>query len=553
MSTTVQLAHFSDCHSHFDGAQVRFSPPGQAQWLCQSGGYARLLTRVNQLRREAAAAGTPCLLLHGGDTFQGSLYFNRFKGRANADLLSLLAPDAMVLGNHEFDLGNGPLVEFLRQLDFPVLAANLDSSQEPADCPLPLRGLPHLHDASQPWLVRELAGVPFALLGITLPQMAAIANPDEHTRFHGVTETLTRHLGAIRGQGIRHIILLSHLGLEQDKLLAARFPEISLIIGGHTHSLLGDLAALGLPSEGDYPLMVNGVALLHAGHSAQSLGVCELSFDGQGRVIASKGQIEWLPWQPWPYASPVPANLRFCAPDALIEDHMVRRYRPALEEMAAKVVTQLSQPLLHQRIPDARLPHGSQVAPLVAAAMLAGAREQVGQVDFALHNGGGVRCSLEQGPLTEADIAGQLLPFAIPLTLYRVHGHELAEALEGAIDNATDNGVVGNGSGSFPYTAGIRFHYLAALPKGERIRQLEWEAAPGHWQPVEANHVYRGVSSAYTASGKEGYTALARTLTQHNQELGITLADAFIRWARQHPELPAPAPLIHYRAGAGPD
>lgn len=230
---------------------------------------------------------------------------------------------------------------------------------------------------------------------------------------------------------------------------------------------------------------------------------------------------------------------------------MARRYRPALEEMAARTVTRLPEPLLHQRIPDARLPHGSQVAPLVAAAMLAGAREQVGRVDFALHNGGGVRCSLEPGPLTEADIAGQLLPFAIPLTLYRVHGHELAEALEGAIDNATDNGVTGNGSGSFPYTAGVRFHYLAELPKGQRIRQLEWEASPGHWQPVEREGVYRGVSSAYTASGKEGYTALTRTLTQHNQELGITLADAFIRWARQHPTLPAPAPLIHYRPHPG--
>ena len=54
------------------------------------------------------------------------------------------------------------------------------------------------------------------------------------------------------------------------------------------------------------------------------------------------------------------------------------------------------------------------------------------------------------------------------------------------------------------------------------------------------------VSSAYTASGKEGYTALARTPTQHNQELGITLADAFLRWARHLPELsPLPA-LVEY-------
>ena len=95
---TVQLAHFSDCHSHFDGAPMRFSPDGESEWRTQCGGYGRILTRLTALRQQAEAAGQTCLLLHGGDTFQGSLYFNRFKGRANADLLALLRPDAMEIG-----------------------------------------------------------------------------------------------------------------------------------------------------------------------------------------------------------------------------------------------------------------------------------------------------------------------------------------------------------------------------------------------------------------------------------------------------------------------
>ena len=212
MSITVQLAHFSDCHSHFDGAPMSFSPVGEGQWRTQCGGYARILTRLTQLRAKAAAAGQRFLFLHGGDSFQGSLYFNRFKGRANADLLAMLAPDAMVLGNHEFDLGNGPLVEFLRQLDFPVLAANLDNSQEPADTTLGLWDIPHLYDAHQPWHRRVIDGVPFALLGITLAQMAAIANPDPHTRFHAVADTLTRVFQEIKREGIQHIVLLSTSG-----------------------------------------------------------------------------------------------------------------------------------------------------------------------------------------------------------------------------------------------------------------------------------------------------------------------------------------------------
>ena len=53
-------------------------------------------------------------------------------------------------------------------------------------------------------------------------------------------------------------------------------------------------------------------------------------------------------------------------------------------------------------------------------------------------------------------------------------------------------------------------------------------------------------SSLGEGEDKEGYTALTRTLTQHNQELGITLADAFIRWARHLPTLEAQPPLLEY-------
>ena len=54
MSITVQLAHFSDCHSHFDGAPMRFFPVGESEWRTPCGGYARILTRLTALRQQAA-------------------------------------------------------------------------------------------------------------------------------------------------------------------------------------------------------------------------------------------------------------------------------------------------------------------------------------------------------------------------------------------------------------------------------------------------------------------------------------------------------------------
>lgn len=543
MPVTLHLAHLSDCHSHFDGAPLRLHTPDGKSVMRHCGGYPRLKTRLTQLREAAAKTGEPSLFLHGGDTFQGSLYFNRFKEQANATMLTALLPDAMVIGNHEFDLGNEALGHFLREVPFPVLAANMDNRMEAADCQAPLRGLPNLYDCERPWLEKNVGGVRFALVGITLPQMADIANPDPWTRFLPVVETLEQVFSDIKAEGIVHIIVLSHLGLDQDQWLAAQFPQISLIVGGHTHSLLGDLTHLGIAEKSSYPLWVGDVALFHAGHSAQTLGVATLTFNEQGKIIAHSGHTEWLVWEA---VDGLPA-LTVVEPDAALEAYLADNLRPALAKMAAETLAHLPATLHHQRLPDSHYPHGSELAPLVAEAMRWSTQKQCGPIDFALHNAGGVRCSLETGPLTEADVAGRLLPFAIPLILYEVYGQELSDALEGAINNATNLDGSSNGNGSFPYVAGLKYRFDANAPRGKRIVSLKVERANGQWQEVEPATLYRGVSSAYTASGKEGYTALRRTLSHQRRELGMTLAEAFTHWARHQQTLrPRPA-LLHYQ------
>lgn len=77
--------------------------------------------------------------------------------------------------------------------------------------------------------------------------------------------------------------------------------------------------------------------------------------------------------------------------------------------------------------------------------------------EFAIHNAGGVRNSLNVGNVSVADIAGKLLPFAVPIGVYQLKGKDIAAALEGAINNATNNGVVGTGDGSYPYTFNLNF------------------------------------------------------------------------------------------------
>ena len=70
------------------------------------------------------------MFLHAGDCFQGTLYFSLYKGMANAVLLNAIGVEAMALGNHELDMGNDCVADFLDHTHFPLLAGNWDLSQE---------------------------------------------------------------------------------------------------------------------------------------------------------------------------------------------------------------------------------------------------------------------------------------------------------------------------------------------------------------------------------------------------------------------------------------
>lgn len=196
----LSLAHINDTHSNFEPSRVQFSLTVGQQPLgvtCHSGGYARIGYQITKARHAAAQTDTPFIFLHGGDSFQGTLYFSHFKGKANAHLLNLLAPDAMVIGNHDIDEGNALLAHFAKQIDFPLLAGNMDLSQEDINKPGCLRGEPNIlaYDHEQQlasYILKPFYDQKMAIIGITLDQMKEIARPDPDTHFVDAIATTAR-------------------------------------------------------------------------------------------------------------------------------------------------------------------------------------------------------------------------------------------------------------------------------------------------------------------------------------------------------------------------
>ncbi|WP_428636900.1 bifunctional metallophosphatase/5'-nucleotidase [Shewanella sp.] len=569
---SLKLAHINDTHSHFDPSRVQFLLTHQHQSYevySHSGGYARIGYQVAKARQQAADAEQDFLFLHGGDSFQGTLYFNQFKGVANADLLNRLAPDAMVLGNHEIDAGNQPVKQFLDNINFPLLAGNMDLSQEDLHKQARLAGHPRLLDyCSQSQtakvLFKPLGDKQLAIIGITLDQMKEIARPDEDTHFANAIETTANTVAKLKAEGIDHILVLSHLGWDKDKVLAREVSGISLIVGGHSHTLQGEFSQLG-HSALPYGESVNHTPILHAGKYAETLGLCDIEFDQQGRVTHLAGHNYFMLDKhliiegEQQISSATYAALKqqltehpgVLWDEELTEINQVIReqYQPAISALEHQVLGFVPRNLIHTRLPSKALPHGSEIAPWVCKSIYHETRQLDLQVDFALHNAGGVRQSLNKGAVTMADVLGRLLPFALPLVRYKILGRFLYQTLESAINSATNNSITGTGAGSFPYTYGLKYCYDGRQPQGSRILQLEVLteiAGEMQWHSVVPNRLYCGVSSAYTASGKEGYQDLLSAEEQQSIA-SLTLPEAFIRFMQREQGLHgAMPPHIQY-------
>jgi 5'-nucleotidase len=573
MSTcySLKLAHINDTHSHFESSSVRFNYEEEGKSYdiySHSGGYARINYQVEHARKQALAAQQTFLFLHGGDSFQGSLYFSLFKGAANAHLLNLLKPDAMVIGNHEVDAGSEPILAFLDSIEFPLLAGNMDLSQEDSTKKSALKGHPNLFDYHHEMGIAKVVITPLqdkqlAIIGITLDQMAEIARPDPDTHFINAIETTRKTVQHLKSKGIDHILVLSHLGFDQDKALAEQVDGISLIVGGHTHTLQGDFKELGL-SATPYGVSVNNTPILHAGKHAETIGLAEIEFNDVGQVISLTGHNYFMLDSQFILEAKhdvtqdeydkVHEHLKqhpgilWADEDTEITHIINTQYKPAIADLEQKVLGFVPRNLVHTRLPSKALPHGSEIAPWVCKSIYHEAKRQLPRVDFTLHNAGGVRQSLNKGDVTLAYVVGRLLPFDLPLVHYEIQGVHLYAAIESAINSATNNSVIGTGAGSFPYTYGLKYCYDGRKPLGSRILSIEvFDNDSTSWIDLDKQAYYFGISSAYTVSGKEGYTPLLQAKTQQAIE-DLTLPLAFIRYIQREQSLLKDdiSPQVHY-------
>lgn len=254
------ILHTNDTHSRIDPFA-----DGRNAGL---GGVARRAALIKRIRQ----TNPNVLLLDSGDIFQGTPYFNFFKGELEFKAMSAMRYDVATLGNHDFDNGVDGLVAMLPHADFQFVSSNYEITE------------PTLKDHVQPYTVRRVGNLKVGIFGLGI-DFAGLVLADLHK---GVAYTdpilaAKRSVETLRNEGCHLIICLSHMGYRyrgdrpSDSALAQEVPEIDLILGGHTHTFLDEPDAYTHPQAGT--TLVNQV-----GFAGIRLGRIDVTFTPDGQA-----------------------------------------------------------------------------------------------------------------------------------------------------------------------------------------------------------------------------------------------------------------------------
>lgn len=567
----LEILHINDTHSQLDPKKLQMPVligNEQKQVYGEFGGYTRLKTVIEQSILNAKEKGISHLTLHAGDALQGSPYFLAYKDQADLETLSQISIDAMVLGNHEFDLGNKVLGHFLNGLPFPILSANLVKESNSY-----LAQIEHL----KPSIIKTLTNNErIGIVGISLENMAKISSPDAGTRFENEIASIKKEVKKLEAVGVTKIILISHLGLSRDLEIASLVSGIDVIIGGHSHTLLGNFNKLGWGPEitsqwgngnYDYPQIATSpagekVCVAQSGSSTIAYGKMQVSFNQKGAVSECFGK-NILIIAKTIYGANGDKNLafeevqareirktlsqldyfQFADEEKILKNLIETKFKPSIIQMDNKIIGENQEQLNHVRIPKFG-EFGSKVAPLVTESIFWKLNKLNSPVDIVVLNAGGIRTNIPAGPLSYGFITGTLMPFGNKIATFKLKGKDLKETLEFVINASSNNGEAQVSTGSFPYTHNLRFSYQASLPKGKRLIRLEVNQGSKGWMPLKDNVVYKIAANEYLTMGKDGYAGfLKRNLLPKQGEwknTGFSDSECFMEWIQLHKTIKAP-------------
>jgi len=363
------LLHSNDLHGDFMAENVDEKLVGGVSMLS---GY------VNKVREEEENA----LYCIAGDMFRGSIIDSEFKGMSTIEIMNVLAPDVVTIGNHEVDYGVAHLLFIEKCAKFPIINANL-----------------HIKTNNtrlfSPYKIIEIDGMKILFIGILTEEVL------NQTKTDGLVGTFVNCSEAAQEVGkicnahnaldVDLTVLLTHIGFEEDKALAAMLDPawgVDIIIGGHSHTL---------PEE---PARVNDILIVQAGTGTDQIGRFDLMIDTDSNCVDS---FEW---------KTLAITAENCPRDLALED-VLRSYKETTDAKYNRIVTRLARKHTHPKREQE-----TEVGDFTADALA----ESLG-VDIMMVASGSLR-KKEIGPIITYKDFTEMYAYDQPITMFKTTGEQ---------------------------------------------------------------------------------------------------------------------------------
>ena len=370
----LTILHSNDLHGDFLAEEIDSELVGGVSMLS---GY------INKVRSEEENV----IYAIAGDMLRGSIIDSEFKGLSTIEVMNLLTPDVATIGNHEVDYGFAHLLFIEKCANFPIINANMY---------LTSNGNRLFH----PHQIIEIDGIRILFIGILTEEVLSSTKMEELIGrlidVHDAAEEVRKVADAYRTADIDLTILLTHIGFEEDKKLAAELaPDgiVDIIIGGHSHTHL------------DEPFVVDGIPIVQAAVGTTQIGRFDILFD------RLHDRIDSYTWES------VPVTAERCPRDEALEE-LISGYKEVTDSKYGQILTRLPGVYTHP-VRNRETDLGDLLAE--------GMRSQLG-VDLALLGSGSIRGEMLGPIVTRGDLL-EVFPYKNPVFGFNLTGDQLRRAV----------------------------------------------------------------------------------------------------------------------------
>lgn len=458
---SLTLLYTNDTHGHLLPFDMKDSK--------DIGGISRRAALIDKIRKEAGPEKV--LVLDAGDVYQGTPMSAMFKGKVDYKIMKMIGYDAMTLGNHEFDFGQKVLLSNIKDSGLPVVCSNV------------------IYEKTKQYLIKPMAikvigGIRIGIIGIVTPETPTATHPDnvKGLRFTEPVSAIKYFLSKTN-ENPAFLIVLSHCGYDSDIEIAKAVPQVNVIVGGHTHTKV------------EKPTWVGNAIVVQDYQWGADLGRLDLKITGDednGYTIKDAG------------GKLIPITDKMPSVPAI--DAVLDHYSKLLSGKMDQVIGFSGSYLDNSGSKKGETSIGDLVSDVI---------RQAGKAQIGFQNGGGIRSSLDKGPVTIGEMY-TILPFDNTITVMQLTGSQIKGILERSLSSAE------------------KFMQVSGAVISIKAGKITEITVGG--EKLEAGKLYRVATNDFLTAGGDGFDTFKSGKTIVNT--GINLRDAAIRHIRALKNIP---------------